>query len=91
MAGSLKVFPLLARVVKVGCGLPGVVRLLHVDAARAAKPDPLDPAFVLLLFYGIRRSEVLDLRWQDVDRLGGSWPAPGSTSRPSATPTIDDL
>ena len=26
-----------------------------------------DPAFVLLMLYGMRRGEVLDLRWQDVD------------------------
>jgi integrase len=30
-------------------------------------PDPLFPAFVLLLLYGMRRGEVLGLRWQDVD------------------------
>lgn len=34
---------------------------------KAAKSDPLYPAFVLLLLYGMRRGEVLGLRWLDVD------------------------
>jgi integrase len=34
---------------------------------RAAIDDPLYPAFVLLLLYGLRRGEVLGLRWQDID------------------------
>ena len=33
----------------------------------AARGDPLYPAFVLLLLYGLRRGEVLGLRWRDVD------------------------
>jgi integrase len=33
----------------------------------AAKDDPLYPAFMLLLLYGLRRGEVLALRWRDVD------------------------
>jgi integrase len=33
----------------------------------AASDDPLYPAFVLLLLYGLRRGEVLGLRWHDVD------------------------
>jgi integrase len=33
----------------------------------AARPDPLYPAFVLLLVYGLRRGEVLGLSWSDVD------------------------
>jgi integrase len=33
----------------------------------AAKDDPLYPAFVLLLTYGLRRGEVLGLRWRDID------------------------
>lgn len=32
-----------------------------------AKDDPLYPAFVLLLLYGLRRGEVLGLRWRDID------------------------
>jgi integrase len=46
-----------------------------VDEARsfltAARDDPLYPAFVLLLLYGLRRGEVLGLRWTDVDLEGG--------------------
>jgi integrase len=34
----------------------------------AATGDPLYPAFVLLLLYGLRRGEVLGLRWHDVDQ-----------------------
>ena len=37
----------------------------------AAHGDPLYPAFVLLLLYGLRRGEVLGLRWADVDLDGG--------------------
>ncbi|MGW3993909.1 tyrosine-type recombinase/integrase [Amycolatopsis sp. NPDC004772] len=33
----------------------------------AAKSDPLYPAFVLLALYGLRRGEVLGIRWRDVD------------------------
>jgi len=33
----------------------------------AASDDPLYPAFVLLLLYGMRRGEVLGLRWADID------------------------
>jgi integrase len=34
---------------------------------QAAASDPLYPAFVLLLLYGMRRGEVQGLRWQDID------------------------
>jgi integrase len=34
---------------------------------QAARDDPLYPAFVLLLIYGLRRGEVLGLSWRDVD------------------------
>jgi integrase len=37
----------------------------------AAKKDPLYPAFMLLLVYGLRRGEVLGLRWRDVDEEDG--------------------
>jgi integrase len=33
----------------------------------AARSDPLYPAFLLLMVYGLRRGEVLGLRWSDVD------------------------
>jgi integrase len=32
-----------------------------------ARSDPLHPAFLLLLLYGLRRGEVLGLSWDDVD------------------------
>ncbi|MFI5062805.1 MAG: site-specific integrase [Streptosporangiales bacterium] len=32
----------------------------------AAKPDPLYSAFVVLIFYGLRRGEALGLRWDDI-------------------------
>jgi integrase len=54
---------------------PGEVRPWSADEGlsflRVAKHDPLYPAFVLLLFYGMRRGEVLGLRWQDVDLDAG--------------------
>ena len=34
---------------------------------QAARPDPLYAAFLLLTLYGLRRGEVLGLRWSDVD------------------------
>jgi integrase len=34
---------------------------------RAARSDPLYPALVLLLVYGLRRGEVLGLNWRDVN------------------------
>jgi integrase len=37
-----------------------------------AKPDPLYPAFVLLLLYGLRRGESLGLRWSDIDFDAGT-------------------
>jgi integrase len=37
----------------------------------AAKNDPLYPAFVLLLLYGLRRGEVLGRRWRDIDEDDG--------------------
>ena len=37
----------------------------------AARDDPLYPAFVLLLLYGLRRGEVLGLRWRDLDEEDG--------------------
>ncbi len=37
----------------------------------AARSDPLYPEFMLLLLYGLRRGEVLGLRWRDVDEDDG--------------------
>lgn len=36
-----------------------------------ARGDPLYTAFVLLVLYGLRRGEVLGLRWQDIDHDDG--------------------
>jgi integrase len=37
----------------------------------AAQDDPLYPAFMLLLVYGLRLGEVLGLRWHDIDERDG--------------------
>lgn len=34
---------------------------------QAASSDPLYPAFVLATYYGLRRGEVLGIRWEDID------------------------
>ena len=34
--------------------------------------DPMKPAIILGLFYGLRRSEVLGLRWRDIDFQAGT-------------------
>jgi integrase len=38
----------------------------------AAKPDPLYAAFVLLIFYGLRRGEAVGLRWDDINLDSGT-------------------
>jgi integrase len=43
-----------------------------IDFLRVAKPDPLYPAFVLLILYGMRRGEVLGLRWRDINLDAGT-------------------
>ena len=43
-------------------------RRRRLDVARR---DPLYPAFVILLLYGLRRGEVLGLSWRDVDQEQG--------------------
>jgi integrase len=37
----------------------------------ASTTDPLYPAFVFLMLYGMRRGEVLGLRWEDIDTDAG--------------------
>lgn len=44
-----------------------------VEFLHAARHDPLYPAFVLLILYGMRRGEVLGLRWQDIDLAAGTF------------------
>ncbi len=60
-----------ARLVELPTSEPGgIVPWSSAEAVaflQAAATDPLYPAFVLLLLYGMRRGEVLGLRWQDID------------------------
>jgi integrase len=60
-----------ARLPELPSWQPAEVRSWSADEAlaflRAAQPDPLFPAFVFLLVYGMRRGEVLGLRSTDVD------------------------
>jgi integrase len=63
-----------ARLVELPTWEWGEIRPWTADEAKrfmeAARADPLYPAFVLLLLYGLRRGEVLGLRWGDVDFAG---------------------
>ena len=65
-----------ARLVELPQWQRGQIRPWAADEARAfltaAKPDPLYTAFVLLILYGLRRGEVLGLRWDDIDLDGGT-------------------
>ena len=60
-----------ARLATLPAALPARNRPWSADEARrfldAASNDPLYPAFVLLLVYGLRRGEVLGLSWDDID------------------------
>ena len=60
-----------ARLVELPEWRPKPVKPWAADEARqflaASKSDPLHAAFVLLVLYGLRRGEVLGLRWADVD------------------------
>jgi integrase len=60
-----------ARLATLPTAPPARNRPWSADEARrfldAASNDPLYPAFVLLLVYGLRRGEVLGLSWEDVD------------------------
>ena len=66
-----------ARLAELPAWEPGEVRPWSADEAmaflRAARSDPLYPAFVLLILYGMRRGEVLGLRWQDIDLDAGKF------------------
>ena len=65
-----------ARLVELPQWQRGQIRPWAADEARAflasARPDPLYSAFVLLILYGLRRGEVLGLRWDDIDFDGGT-------------------
>lgn len=64
-----------ARLVKLPGWERGDINPWTVDEARrflaAASTHRLYPAFLLLLVYGLRRGEVLGLRWQDIDQRSG--------------------
>jgi integrase len=63
-----------ARLVELPTWQPGVITPWSSGEAvaflAASANDPLRAAFVLLLLYGMRRGEVLGLRWQDIDPDG---------------------
>lgn len=60
-----------ARLTTLSAPPPKKVKPWTADEARAflaaARSEPLYPAFVLLLVYGLRRGEVLGISWDDVD------------------------
>lgn len=64
-----------ARLAELPTWEPAEVRSWTAEEAlaflRASKADPLYPAFIFLLLYGMRRGEVLGLRWADVDQDAG--------------------
>jgi hypothetical protein len=78
-----------ARYVELPGWQRGTIQSWAADEARqflaAAKPDPLYPAFVLLVFCGLGRGEVLGLRWSDIDFDGGVSSASASRYSASAT------
>jgi integrase len=65
-----------ARLIELPEWKRGTIRPWAADEARqflaAAKPDPLYAAFVVLIFYGLRRGEALGLRWDDIDFYAGT-------------------
>jgi integrase len=60
-----------ARYVELPGWQRGTIQPWTADEAKrflaSAKPDPLYPAFVLLVLCGLRRGEALGLRWNDID------------------------
>lgn len=65
-----------ARLVELPQWQGGTIRPWTADEAKQflalARPDPLYSAFVLLIFYGLRRGETLGLRWTDIDFDAGT-------------------
>ena len=65
-----------ARLVELPEWRRGTIRPWSAAEARqflaAAKSDPLYAAFVVLIYYGLRRGEALGLRWEDVDFDAGT-------------------
>lgn len=64
-----------ARLVELPASTPREITPWTATEARhflsTARAHPLYPAFLLLILYGLRRGEVLGLRWCDVDRTEG--------------------
>jgi integrase len=65
-----------ARLVELPQWQRGTIRPWSADEARqflaASRPDPLYPAFLMLILYGLRRGETLGLRWDDIDFEAGT-------------------
>jgi integrase len=65
-----------ARLVELPQWQRATIRPWTADEAKqflsAARSDPLYPAFVLLILYGLRRGEALGLRWTDIDFEAGT-------------------
>src|SRR5215467_10776344 len=65
-----------ARLVELPEWQRGTVRPWSAEEARrfliASRPDPLFPAFVMLILYGLRRGEALGLQWDDIDFDAGT-------------------
>jgi integrase len=65
-----------ARLVELPESKRATIRPWSASEARqflaAAKGDPLYAAFVVLIFYGLRRGEALGLRWEDIDFDAGT-------------------
>lgn len=64
-----------ARLVELPTWERGEIRPWSIEETthflRAAQDNPLCPAYTLLVLYGLRRGEVLGLRWQDIDFEAG--------------------
>jgi len=65
-----------ARLVELPEWQASTIRPWTAEEARqfldASRPDPLHAAFVILVTYGLRRGEVLGLRWTDIDLDAGT-------------------
>src|ERR1700722_3729264 len=65
-----------ARLVELPEWHAGTIRQWTAEEARqflaVSESDPLHAVFVLLVLYGLRRGEVLGLRWQDIDSQAGT-------------------
>jgi integrase len=65
-----------ARMAELPESKPATIHPWSASEARqflaAAKDDSLYAAFVVLIFYGLRRGEALGLRWEDIDFDAGT-------------------